>query len=156
MAFNPPDYTAQRAQRREANMRVLAIPSKSRGAYAGSTGAAQPKGEKAKPGKRTPTKAEREWMDAIVASGCIACRMDSLPAKGLPCAVHHILRGGVRMGHLFTLPLCDPGHHQNGGQFGIVSRHPWKAQFEARYGTELELLARLRAELGATPAGQTA
>jgi hypothetical protein len=54
------------------------------------------------------------------------------------------------MGHLFTLPLCDPGHHQNGAQFGIVSRHPWKAQFEARYGTEMDLLARLRAELGDT------
>jgi hypothetical protein len=114
----------------------------------GEVGKGVPKGVKAKPGKRTPNKAEREWMDAIVASGCIACRLDSLPAKGLPCAVHHILSGGRRMGHLFTLPLCDPGHHQNGGQFGMVSRHPWKARFEAQYGSELSLLARLRAELG--------
>lgn len=120
------------------------------GTYAGTTTGAAPKGEKAKPGKRAPNAEERRWMDAIVASGCIACRMDSLPAKGLPCAVHHILRGGVRMGHLFTLPLCDPGHHQNGGEFGIVSRHPWKARFEARYGAEMALLARLRAEIGTT------
>jgi hypothetical protein len=28
-----------------------------------------------------------------------------------------------------------------------ISRHPWKARFEAKYGTELELLARLRSEL---------
>lgn len=52
------------------------------------------------------------------------------------------------MGHLHSLPLCDPGHHQQGQQLGLVSRHPWKAKFEQRYGTEEELLARLRAELG--------
>jgi hypothetical protein len=46
------------------------------------------------------------------------------------------------------LPLCDPGHHQNGAQLGLVSRHPYKARFEARYGAEFELLAKLKAELG--------
>jgi hypothetical protein len=60
--------------------------------------------------------------------------------------VHHVLSGGRRIGHLSTLPLCDPGHHQGGQSLGMVSRHPWKAQFEAKYGTEQELLDRLRAE----------
>lgn len=104
---------------------------------------AVPKAEKAKPGKRTPTAEERRWMDFIVAYGCIACRMDGLGI--VPPCVHHILRGGRRMGHLFTLGLCDPGHHQNGAQFGMVSRHPWKARFEQRYGSEEFLLASLRA-----------
>jgi hypothetical protein len=118
-----------------------------RGTYAASEGAGPVgKGEKAKPGKRTPTKEEARWMAQIVAHGCIACRLDGLPPR--PTAVHHILRGGVRMGHLHTLGLCDPGHHQNGAQFGMVSRHPDKAAFEAKYGTEAELLARLRAEIG--------
>lgn len=99
---------------------------------------ASPKGEKARPGKRTPTVEERRWMQFVVSYGCIACRLDGLPPR--PTAVHHILRGSVRMGHKFTLPLCDPGHHQGGQQFGMVSRHPDKARFEARYGTELQLL----------------
>lgn len=104
-----------------------------------------PKGEKARPGKRAPTAAESRWMDAIVAYGCIACRLDGMAPR--PTCVHHILRGGVRMGHLFTLGLC-PGHHQDGtGEPGLISRHPWKTRFEARYGTELELLATLRARL---------
>lgn len=103
-----------------------------------------PKGPKAKPGKRTPNKAEAEWMDKIVAYGCVACRIDGHFSRP---AVHHILRGGVRLGHLFTIPLCDPGHHQGGGAIGLVSRHPWKARFEARYGTELELLEKMRKEL---------
>ena len=32
--------------------------------------------EAARPGKRAPTKAEREWMDAIVEHGCICCVLD--------------------------------------------------------------------------------
>lgn len=99
---------------------------------------ASPKGEKARPGKRTPTVAESRWMDFIVGYGCIACRLDGMGYR--PPAVHHILRGGVRMGHLFTLPLCDPGHHQGGQALGLISRHPWKQQFEQRYGTEQALL----------------
>jgi hypothetical protein len=98
-----------------------------------------PKPEACKPGKRTPNAAEREWMDAITAIGCIACLIDGHP--GTPGAVHHLLRGGQRIGHMHTICLCDPGHHQNGAQFGKVSRHPWKARFEAKYGTEEELLA---------------
>lgn len=104
---------------------------------------AVPKGEKAKPGKGAPNAEERAWMDWITSYGCIACRIDGLGFT--PPAVHHILRGGRRLGHRYTLPLCDPGHHQGGEAKGMVSRHPWKARFEARYGTELELLAVLRA-----------
>lgn len=108
----------------------------------------RPKGEKAKPGKGTPTKAEREWLDKIVRYGCVACRIDGLPSE--PPAVHHILRGGRRMGHLFTLPLC-PGHHQDGtGRPGLIARHPFKQRFEAMYGDEWALLARLKSEIGAT------
>lgn len=97
-----------------------------------------PKAEPVKPGKRAPTVAEAAWMRAITAIGCIACLIDGRPET--PGAVHHILRGGRRMGHMHTICLCDPGHHQNGQQSGKVSRHPWKTRFEAQYGTEQELL----------------
>lgn len=99
---------------------------------------AVPKEPTAKPGKGAPTVAEKAWMDAITDLGCIACLIDG--HAGTPAAVHHLLRGGQRIGHLFTIPLCDPGHHQNGQQAGKVSRHPWKTRFEAIYGTEAELL----------------
>lgn len=46
------------------------------------------------------------------------------------------------MGHMHTICLCDPGHHQNGQARGMVSRHPHKARFEARYGPEDTLLGR--------------
>jgi hypothetical protein len=125
--------------------------------YGGGTTGPAPKGEKAKPGKRAPTVEERRWLDAIVSHGCVACEMDGTLVQGSDGVyeprrpqVHHILRGGRRMGHLWTLPLCD-GHHQHGtGAPGLIARHPTKAQFEHRYGSEDFLLAKLRAEIGGT------
>lgn len=97
-----------------------------------------PKGEKAKPGKRAPIKEEAAWMAAITDFGCIACHLDGHPRT--PGAVHHLLRGGLRMGHLFSICLCQPGHHMDGAVKGVVSRHPDKAAFERKYGHEADLL----------------
>jgi hypothetical protein len=119
-------------------------PATRQASYAGTTGDPIAKGVKAKPGKRAPTVEERAWMDWIVAYGCVACRLDGLGFRSP--AVHHILRGGQRLGHLHTLPLCDPGHHQGGQQLEMISRHPWKARFEERYGSEESLLLKLQAE----------
>lgn len=86
-------------------------------------------------------------MRAVQEYGCIVCR--NLGFGFVPCAVHHLLRGGRRIGHLHTIGLCDPGHHQkapwNSGQ---ISRHPDKARFEAEYGAEEMLLAQTRRDLG--------
>lgn len=97
------------------------------------------KGPKAKPGKRAPNKREAAWLGKVVQVGCIACFIDGNPSR--PTAVHHMLRGGVRLGHLFSFGLCDPGHHQGGQPFGLISRHPTKARFEEHYGPESHLLA---------------
>jgi len=82
-------------------------------------------------------------MAAISDLGCIVCRNQG---RGyVPAAVHHLLSGGVRIGHLHTIPLCDPGHHQNAPRAsGEWSRHPDKSRFEAAYGTEEELLLQAR------------
>ena len=93
---------------------------------------------------KTPTKAEREWMDAITEAGCIACYIDGNFRHG---AVHHIVRG-KRLGHLFTICLCDPGHHKQGSSLGMISFHDRRKTFEAKYGTEFELLAMTKQRLG--------
>lgn len=78
-------------------------------------------------------------MDAIVQIGCIACLVTGI--SGTPGAVHHMLRGGRRMGHLFTLCLCDPGHHKMPpADSGKIPRHPFKRRFETAYGSEHKLL----------------
>lgn len=85
-------------------------------------------------------------MAAISAYGCVVCRRQG---RGyVPAAVHHLLSGGVRRGHLDTIPLCDPGHHQGApADSGEVSRHPHRAAFEAAYGTEDELLEFTREQI---------
>lgn len=87
------------------------------------------------------TKAEKRWMDSICRLGCIVCYLLGFP--GSQCVPHHLLTaGGRRRGHLFTIPLCDPGHHQGGDGVQKISRHPWWKRFEAEYGTEDVLLKR--------------
>jgi Recombination enhancement, RecA-dependent nuclease len=59
---------------------------------------------------RQPTKYERERMEAMMKLGCAACAyLFALPVVAQEC--HHILSGGRRMGHWYTIPLCR-GHHQ--------------------------------------------
>ncbi len=124
-------------------MRVLLNSSMPRpkAVMGGTTTGPRPKSEPVRPGKRSATDEERRWMDWITEYGCIACRLDG--CGYVPACVHHILRGGQRMGHLFTLPLC-PGHHQHDSSTGKVARHPYKARFEATYGLELDLLQSLK------------
>jgi hypothetical protein len=138
-AFKRPEY--------ERAPRPPVTPGCGRGTYSGSSsGVAVPKGIKAKPGKRTPTALEADWIVKAVAFGCVACWLDGV--RSATPAYHHIVVGNRRLGHLFGFGLCDPGHHQHGQQLGLISRHPWKARFEAKYGTEFELLAKLKQELG--------
>lgn len=99
-----------------------------------------PKPEKAKPGKRKPTAEEKRWLDWVAQQPCIACERMGLASPDVE--IHHILRAGRRIGHLYSLALC-PGHHRDQGEF-VNARHPWKARFEAAYGTEAELLAKLQ------------
>lgn len=107
---------------------------------------AVPKDVEARPGKRAQTTEETTWIQAIIEHGCIACWLDGVPS--VPPCVHHILRGGQRIGHLYSLPLC-PGHHQDGtGPRPMVARHPTKPRFEAKYGPEKTLLHALQRKLG--------
>jgi len=63
---------------------------------------------------------------------------------GTPAEVHHMLSGGRRMGHLFTIPLCYLHHRSGRNDDTIVSRDQNQPRFEARYGPELELLEKTR------------
>ena len=58
----------------------------------------------------------------------------------MPCEVHHLLRNGKRIDDLHTIGLC-PSHHRQGlNHPHFVSRHPWRREFEKRYGSEMEML----------------
>lgn len=96
-----------------------------------------------------PTKAEKKRMEKIVEIGCVCCRMEDLCV--VPTAeIHHLIDGGVRRGHRFTVGLCD-WHHRgvNKGDFTLGARRrvsgPSLAEgsrpFHERYGSDDDLLA---------------
>lgn len=86
-------------------------------------------------GKAT-TKAEKAFHNRIAQIGCIACRMEGIENNHV--SIHHI-DGRTKPGsHYKVLPLCAV-HHQHGTD-EFPSVHPWKARFESKYGSQLELL----------------
>ncbi len=77
-------------------------------------------------------------MDAIAKLGCIVCRT-RLGMHQPEISIHHIDGRTKANAHLNTIPLCAL-HHQLGGDSGsYIAVHPWKARFEAAYGTQEEL-----------------
>lgn len=92
---------------------------------------------------RTPTKEERDWMDAARSVGCIACvvsgRIRPFTVPSEYTAIHHI-DGKTKPGaHLLTIPLC-PDHHQN----GEIRIHGRRKVFIDWFGTEEFLLEETR------------
>lgn len=105
------------------------------------------RGKRMRQGKVAPNALEQAWMDRVASAGCIVCWLFHRARR--PAEVHHLLSGGRRMGHLYSIPLCVD-HHRGGSKDGpFISRHPYKARFEAAYAPELELLDAARSLLGA-------
>lgn len=99
------------------------------------------------------TRAERERIERISRLGCVACA--KLDIVNVGTDIHHILDGGIRMGHGFTICLC-PGHHR--GVWGPeqieiipvekrISISDGRPLFYAVYGSEQELWQRVQLRL---------
>ena len=93
----------------------------------------------------SPNKAELAYMRACK-EFCIACHVEGHGRN--PAHFHHILKNGKRISHMDGFGLCNTHHASGLNNFVAVSRHPWKKAFEARFGTEQELLALTRELIG--------
>ena len=87
---------------------------------------------------RTPRKAEKEWMDKISQLGCIVCLKHEDVYS--PAEIHHLEGKTKPEAHFRSIPLCFNHHREGSFNFLWVSRHPWKTEFEKRYGKEIDLL----------------
>jgi hypothetical protein len=95
---------------------------------------------------RPPIAEEVRFMDRMGQLPCIACLKDGWENHEI--SLHHI-DGRTKPGaHFLVLPICA-GHHQSGtGENpSLIAVHPDKERFEARYGTQRELLAECVAKL---------
>ena len=91
---------------------------------------------------RTPTAAEKRHMQAVADAGCVICEL--FHGVYSPAAIHHVDGKTKPDAHFKILGLCYL-HHQGGNDCAeYVSRHPYKARFEKRYGTEEELMEKTK------------
>lgn len=91
----------------------------------------------------TPTKAEADRIQRVVDYGCIVSRLKWRIYS--PPDFHHILSGGVRMGHWYGIAL-NPWFHRGVCQSGMSQREMTrvygpslaldKPAFEHEHGTE--------------------
>jgi hypothetical protein len=104
--------------------------------------------------RRSPTKAEKARMDKLSRIRCVACWDTGLCCG--PTELHHLLSGGRRRGHAYTVPL-GRYHHQGiplpgwslkymRWHFGPSLRLESKA-FREAYGDDDSLLAKVNAQL---------
>ena len=80
-------------------------------------------------------KAERRRAGIVKAYvGCLPCEQDD--RDPIPSHLHHALDCGTRRGHMFSYGVCDSHHvgHE-------CSVHKTKLFFNAKYGTDDELIA---------------
>ena len=92
---------------------------------------------------RIPTKAEKEWMRQAREVSCIVCIKRHLIAPfSVPSeytCLHHIEGKTKPDAHFLTIPLCEK-HHQTSEE----AVHFNKARFEARNGTQAQLLRHVK------------
>lgn len=87
-------------------------------------------------------KARRQRFQDLQQLGCVVCWREY--GCQTPAEIHH-LKGaqwsgmGKRASDEHTIPLC-PAHHRTGAHDGTVGYHQSPSSFEARYGTQAELL----------------
>ena len=101
---------------------------------------------------RTPRKYEKQHMDKVQQLGCIVCR--KFHNVFSPAEIHHIGGKTAKNAHLYVLPLCYRHHREGHNNELFVSRHPYKREFQQRYGTEKELLREVNALLQLEPEEQ--
>lgn len=96
---------------------------------------------------KNPTKRQSDYHNLLCRQvGCIACFKDGNFNDWV--SIHHVIGRARPNAHWLVLPLCG-GHHQAGtGQDrDMIAVHPYKARFEERYGSQLELVAECAAIL---------
>lgn len=92
-----------------------------------------------------PTKQEKEYWSRIAEFGCIACRIDGY--RNPIVSIHHCDGRTKKGAHMKVIALCF-NHHQSGSET-FPSIHPWKKQFENKYGKQEYLIKMTNDLLGA-------
>lgn len=94
--------------------------------------------------KKRRTKLEEQYLSHVASLGCYACREHGL--RDVEAEIHHKTGAGMglKASDYESMPLCHP-HHRTGG-YGVAV-HAGVAAWEAKYGTQDEMVERVQAEV---------
>ena len=104
---------------------------------------------KASARRKARSKKEKAYLDLVASLGCMACRNHGI--LGTPAELHHPRANagaGQKAPDSDVIPLCPP-HHRGTMHPKVPSIHLDRLKFIATFGSEAELLARVRQLLGA-------
>lgn len=111
-----------------------------------------------RPGNRARTQEEQARFDAIKSGNCLACIQRGIDVSGQGLVeVHHITRGGVRIGHMATVGLCVWSHravpfwgmtHEEMRDHYGPSLAEGSRPFHTEFGSDAELLEMQNGILG--------
>jgi Recombination enhancement, RecA-dependent nuclease len=94
-----------------------------------------------------PTKKELKMWDDIASIGCLPCAQDGF--LNTMVSIHHCDGRTKPQAHKMVIALCA-GHHQDGTNSNapkMLAIHPYKRQFEAKYGSQSALIQQTKEEL---------
>lgn len=131
----------KRTPMRASSIAKVPKPAKSvKSASIGTKKAAPAPRAKMKTRQRAVSAIEKALWSELAEIGCIACMKDGIYEPDV--SIHHI-DGRTKEGcHKLVLPLCASHHQEGTGKNPYyIAVHPWKNRFEARFGTQQELLA---------------
>jgi hypothetical protein len=98
------------------------------------------------------TKGESQWIGATKRNGCLCCMAMGFKhdSDGPVVEAHHLLSGGIRRGHFYTVGLCAWHHrarlivnawtHDTHRRLLGPSLEEGSARFHERFGTDEQLL----------------
>ena len=96
---------------------------------------------KTKKKSKEPTAKQRRMFAKVVAVGCMACRKEH--GIYVPAEIHHVKKYGYR-NHNDVIGLCPIHHRPTFGVTGIPNYHGNKIEFEAKFGTDRQLMIECR------------
>jgi hypothetical protein len=92
---------------------------------------------------RSVTKEDQALWDALASIGCICCLLDG--RQNAFVSIHHIAGRTQPGAHKKVIPLRAQHHqHDDTDPAGRIGVHPYRARFEAKYGSQLELLEKAK------------
>ena len=93
---------------------------------------------------RTPTAAEKRYMDAVHDLGCYCCERLGVEPYPDGTLIHHVNGKTAPGAHYDVIPLCDIHH----SRYSMIGLHYNPTAWEKEWGKQEAIVEKVRASIG--------